>query len=172
MDTEILKNCPECGAEFYAHVVSCNTCNIELEQKDPFAPKDQKEIAGELKAEDQGLVPVDHGSGDRISELSILLRENGIECAITKEDGGKSCSSTCVLLTKPENSDRAVELIEQYWEEKHPEIKQAKLDKEGGKCPACGFIAGDAAECPDCGLFLGDTIEHDHEHSDDDCGSC
>ncbi|MCK4739741.1 MAG: hypothetical protein KAT46_07310 [Deltaproteobacteria bacterium] len=175
METELIKVCPSCSAEFYAHIESCNGCGIALVtpeeklelDKNPEPTSDANIDA--LTDFDGEYVCVDKGSSHRLAELQIALKKSSIESEIVAEKGGGcSNSGNCLLLVTKEYGQAAANAIRDHWHSEHPEIAEAEANMAEGKCPCCGFDAGSASECPDCGLNLAIPIEE----GDDDCSTC
>jgi hypothetical protein len=54
-----------------------------------------------------------------------------------------------------EDAEKALERIEEYYSEVHPEIRASREMISNGKCPACASPVGsEATECGECGLTL------------------
>jgi hypothetical protein len=175
---EQVKVCPECEAEFFAHIEECNGCAVKL-----ITPEELKHIQASddlAVAEGQGtrdefgeMVCVDKGTPNRVTELKAMLAKKGIECEITAEDNGSpSCKgSTRLLLLAPKTAeDVSIRLIDDHWQRLHPELLDSGRLASVDNCPACGHNTGGASECQDCGLTL--RIEPDEPEDDDNCGSC
>lgn len=160
-DTRI---CPECGAEYFAHIVSCATCEVQL-----LSPGEKKMMP---RAEGD-LVCVDEGTYERATELARELKKQGVECEVLNMGKGKSCSSNGEFgLFVPQSIARqTVGMIEELMLKLYPELIEVDARLEAGLCPACGAPSNGEAECPDCGLNLGGG-GHDHGGCGGDCGPC
>lgn len=194
-----LKVCPECEAEFFAHIEKCNKCMIGLITAEEFETRKAKELRAEdesgfgLEGGDGGggsssspgsdgveidgeYTSVDRGAIGRITELAGALTASGIACdVVADEDAASSCGKKEVffLLVRNEDKDQAIKNIDNYWHTLHPEVREASELMEQGICPACSYNAGDALECPDCGLVLATVIEDDgHDHNGGSCPTC
>ena len=179
---ENVKICPECNAEFFPHIVECNSCDVELVTPEEAAEGSETinamtvpppAITGEdatLNTLTGELVCLETGSPKKLSELQGVLRERGIETELVKEGapaggegivggggGGSSCNSQCMLLVGTQYRETAAEIIKGYWLKLHPELRNGEENADKGLCPCCGFKTGSAEECPDCGLYLGST---------------
>jgi len=157
------KICPECGAEYFAHIVNCASCEVQL-----IRPDEKRQLP---KAEGE-LVCVDEGDYDRATELARELKKQGVPCEVLNMSKGKSCSSGggFGLFVPMSIARQTVGMIEALMLRLHPELIEAEARLEAGLCPACGAPASGAAECSDCGLNLGGG-GHDHGGCGD-CGPC
>ncbi len=160
--SEDTRVCPECGAEYFAHIVSCATCEVQLVRHG-----EKKELP---KPEGE-LVCVDEGTYERATELARELKKTGIECEVLNMSKGKSCSSSggFGLFVPLSIARHTVGKIEELMRRLHPELAEADSRQEAGLCPACGAPAKGAAECPDCGLNLSGG---GHGGCGDECGPC
>lgn len=162
---EDVKVCPECDAEYYAHIDECRGCGVPLVF--PGEAAEQKVRA----VDDSPLVCIEEGTPERLNELSGALLAAGIEGQILRADAGGGCGGGGVGLYVPQSIAReAVNAIDDYWLKKHPELKEMEERMSQGICPACGAqlamttTAGSIRECPDCGLNF------EPGHGGDDCG--
>lgn len=148
--------CPECETEYLPHIRECADCGaLLLLHEELAAGKKKKKGLSQL-----GLltaVTVREGDLDWLTELSSVLLDASIPCAVTSEAG---CNKTCCgskgrLIVAVEDFERAQERIEEYFIEKHPEAMASAELINQGKCPACGSSVSERDfECPDCGLAL------------------
>ncbi len=166
---EDVKVCPECDGEYYAHITECRGCGVPLVFPGEAAAK--KITAND----DSPLVCIEEGSQERLNELSGALLAVGIEPKILRADAGGSCGGGGVGLYVPQSVARdATSALDDYWLNKHPELKEMEERMSQGICPACGAklaistTAGVVKNCHDCGLNFTPG------HGDDDCdsGSC
>lgn len=154
MDEDV-KVCPECDAEYFSHVDECRGCGVRLVWPGEEAPKVAK------GAGDSPLVCIEEGDQTRLGELAGVLRGAGIETQILGTSQGKSCSGGIGLFVPQDHAKLAVETIDSYWLNKHPELKEMEQMLNSGTCPACGAKLGTnttvefSGTCPDCGLNLG-----------------
>lgn len=110
-----------------------------------------------IPASGSELVIIREDTPEVIRELQTYCGERGYDTQITLAPGCStgSCALRYVLLIARQNAPAGAALVEQYFFEQYPELKQARQEQEKGNCPACGYPAGDMArECPDCGLAL------------------
>lgn len=150
------KICPDCGAEYFAHIENCADCGTALLLPEERA-KAQEEKKRCMDTTSENSVIVREGSLNWMDELSEVLINSGIPCVVKANDGcGKGCcGDTHHLMVSSEYAEKAIERIAVYYMELHPELKDSNEMINQGKCPACGYAAGaDAVECPDCGLTL------------------
>lgn len=159
-DTRI---CPECGAEYFAHIMNCSTCEVPL-----IRPGEKKEMP---KAEGD-LVCIDEGTYERVGELARELKKTGVECEVLNMSKGKSCSSSggFGLFVPRSIARQTVSMIEELMLKLHPELVEVDARLEAGLCPACGSPANGEPECPDCGLNLGGG--HGADGCGGGCGPC
>ena len=150
------KTCPDCAAEYFAHIENCADCGAVL-----LLPEENKKVQDERKlCRDKILespVAVREGDLKWLDELYNVLINAGIPCVVSNDDGcgKKCCGSSLRLLVSAQNAEEANELIERYYAEVHPEIQVSQELVGQGKCPACGSpVAPDTVECMDCGLTL------------------
>lgn len=162
MDEQI-KICPECGAEYYAHIKSCKGCEVDL-----IFPHEKAAYKKNLPKAEGELVCIEEGPYDRVSEISRELKKEGIEAQVLNAGAGKSCSSSSFGLFVPMSIAReTVRTIEEIYNRLYPELRQAEQRLQAGQCPACGAgLSASSDECPDCGLYLGGGA------GPDDCGGC
>jgi uncharacterized OB-fold protein len=156
MDEVDIKICPECGAEFYPHVEECSDCGVALAWRENLEWEGAKMETQVGEPTGEG-VAVRQGSQGFVNELSILLTARGIANAVRPIDdcGPGKCASTYALMVEKGREQDAVETIEAYYREQHPELALSDERVAQDKCPACGFYVGpDAQECRDCGLPL------------------
>ncbi len=102
-------------------------------------------------------VPVKEDSQSLIKELSDMLLERGVESRIALAPGCQAgtCSCRFHLLVHKNDSQAALENIDEYYMELHPEMRDSHEWAAQDKCPACGFdVEENAKECADCGITL------------------
>ncbi|GBE04506.1 MAG TPA: hypothetical protein ENG95_01430 [Nitrospirae bacterium] len=151
-----VKICPECNAEYFAHIEKCADCGVVL-----LLPEENQKVQEEKKRLrekplEQGVV-VSEGELKWMQELQDVLLDSGVASAVTADDGCNKgcCGNTCRLQVSSEDVEKAKDRVEQYYAEVHPEIQASNELASSGKCPACGSaVDADAVECPDCGLIL------------------
>ncbi len=162
------KICPDCGAEYLAHVEKCADCGAALLLPEELEKaREEKKRLMEEAVENEAVVR--EGDLNWMSELYAVLIDAGIPCTVRADTGcKKGCGAKHRLVVSPEDYERAQERIEGYFMEMHPEIR-ASLELTGqGRCPACGSPVGAGdRECPDCGLPLL-IVEEDGEKSQQD----
>lgn len=166
MDEQV-KVCPECGAEFFAHVIECNRCETELvspeEARGP-APKKSHDPT-------EGLACVEEGTYERANEVAWTLRSAGFDVQVLRTPGGSSCKGSFGVFVDRSAASEAVKKIQKAWNQSHPEVAAAEERMRKGMCPACGaLLMGSSEECPDCGLFLGVREDDCDDHGG--CGTC
>jgi hypothetical protein len=156
MAMQRIKICPDCLTEYYPHIENCADCGaVLLLPEEIKKAQDKKKLCREKALENQ--VVVREGDLKWMSELSHVLIDSGISCAVRTDAGCSKgrCGHTHYLLVSSQDAEKAHEKVEEYYAEIHPEIQASKEMLNQGKCPACGSHADpDAAECPDCGLTL------------------
>ena len=168
---EDVKICPECNAEFFAHIALCNGCGVELVRPGEELPQSVKSIPT-ISGSERDLVCVDQGDTVRLGELSRMLDGLEIPSEIVKPEGaGQGCGSgTLMLIVSAPLAEAAKQAIDEYWLKVHPELKDAHEREASDQCPACGAqVSATEAACSDCGLNLGG----DEPPADSgNCGSC
>ena len=193
--TDAIKICPECKAEFFAHVSTCNQCDVALispveeplEKAPPAGALPQAEGKGQGCNPRQGcnpLVSIMSGPCDRLKEFSTELEFIGIENKVLNtgargatpvagafQAGACSAGEGYGLFVPESLAGVSLKAIEDFQKRIYPELRQAEDALLNGLCPACGAdIKNSPGECPDCGLNLsgagGDGCD------DDGCGSC
>lgn len=160
--SEEVKICPECGAEYFAHVSECRACEVPLiSPGDNISKRPAVSPGGEL-------VCIEEGDYDRVTELARGLNRSGVECKVLNiaRGGGSSCSGGGFgIFVQQSIAREAVKTVEDLWQKLHPELRQTEERLDAGLCPACGSgLNGSMNECPDCGLYLGG--------GGDNCGGC
>lgn len=171
MDQDV-KICPECGAEYFAHVDECRGCGVLL----VFPGQETKKTY--TSQDDSPLVCIEEGTPDRLQELAGALRAVGIEPQVLRAGAGSSCSGGGVGLFVPQVvAKEAVKALDEYWLKKHPELKEMEERLNAGQCPACGATiavstSGFVSECPDCGLNLGGPPGSGGDCNTGGCGTC
>ncbi|HBG46708.1 MAG TPA: hypothetical protein DDW94_06915 [Deltaproteobacteria bacterium] len=165
MDDET-KVCPECGAEFFAHVNVCNRCDTELVSPEEMrGPSPRPATPG-----NEGLVCLEEGTYDRANELAWALRSDGFEVTVLRAPAS-SCKGGFGVFVDREVAVDAAARVDELWKRSNPEIADAEERLKKGLCPACGAaLMGSSEECPDCGLFVG--VADDDCSGDGSCGSC
>jgi len=96
-------------------------------------------------------------SQELIRELAHMLTEKGFKASVTVAQGCKAgtCGCKFLLLVLAKDSQAALQCLDEYYMELHPEMKETQEWMDQGKCPACGFDVGEKdKECSDCGLTL------------------
>jgi ribosomal protein L37E len=159
------KICPDCGTEYLLHIEKCADCGAVLLLHEEYEKARLEEERLRQQAVDDE-VAVREGDLSWMSELYSVLIDSGIPCAVRSDSCcGKSCRPTCRLVVSRDDVQRALERIEEYFAEMHPEIRASRELLMEGKCPACGFPVGaDVRACPDCGLML--LIEEEEKAGD------
>ncbi len=90
-------------------------------------------------------------------KLASMLSEKGIPSRITLAPGCSTgtCGCRFILLVAKNDVEAALDSIDEYYMELHPEIRESNEWAAEDRCPACGHHVGkDARECSDCGLLL------------------
>jgi len=151
---EQTKLCPNCSAEYYAHIEECSTCEVALVTAEELSRR---------KAPRSGegpLVCIEEGDYDKVTGLAHALDGLGFETQVLKAPGG-GCSGGFGIFVAQSIAREAAGNIEALWHKLYPEIKEAEARMDSGLCPACGskFSHSDV-ECPDCGLYLGGDGSH------------
>ncbi|MBI4949814.1 MAG: hypothetical protein HY955_06675 [Deltaproteobacteria bacterium] len=145
-----IKICPGCGAEYYAHIKICRSCDVEL-----LTPDELKRLKSVPRAEG-ALVCIYEGDYDRVSVLASALDRDGVETKVLKAPKA-GCGGGDFGLFVPETIARFAALkVDEAFNRMYPDLKEAEERLASGQCPACGsaLIEG-YGECPDCGLNLG-----------------
>lgn len=155
MDAQV-KLCPECGAEYYAHITECGNCEVAL----VFPEEIEKGTAPTPKAKAEGdLVPIMQGELQKMKEIAYGLKAMKIECQILNAGGvGSSCSSGggYAIFVHQTIARDAAKAADEVYRNLHPELDELDERYRQGQCPACGADARNAPGiCPDCGLNLG-----------------
>ncbi len=165
MDEQV-KICPNCSAEYYAHITECRACEVAL-----VTPEEFSRAKAPRKAEG-ALVCIEEGDYDRITGLARALGSLGIEAQVLMPPGG-GCGGGFGIFVQQSIAREAARKVEELWHRLYPEIKDAEARLDSGLCPACGskFSPSDA-ECPDCGLFLGGGGDCSGGHSGCGPGGC
>ncbi|MBI5827688.1 MAG: hypothetical protein HZB22_08180 [Deltaproteobacteria bacterium] len=163
MDEDV-KICPQCGAEYFPHIMVCAACEVPLIRPAEAPKMDLPDPAGSL-------VCVEEGDIHRVTELVRGLGSAGIEYEIMKIDGGGACSKSADygIFVDSALAGPAVRVIDEFLRKVYPELKDAQDRRDEGVCPACGAdVRGSTSgECPDCGLNLGGGGP-----GGDTCGGC
>lgn len=153
------KQCPECGAEYYAHIEECGTCHIKL-----LSSKDIAE--GRIDANSlSALTCIMEGPLDRLKEIAHGLDTAGFESRILNaksDDEGDDCcatgcgSDTFGIYLSQSVAEKARLIARDLQNRMYPEIAEMEEQISKGNCPACGHnIEFALSECPDCGLYIG-----------------
>lgn len=159
MDEQV-KICPECRAEYYAHITKCRSCDVAL-----VSPEEAS--ANKLPTAQGELVCIEQGAYERVLEFATLLESSGIGAKTLNVRSTDSCSSegSFGLFVHQSLAQASVKIIEDFCERVYPEMREAQDRLAAGLCPACGTdIKNAKSECPDCGLSLSD------ECGDTGCG--
>jgi hypothetical protein len=160
MDEQV-KICPECKAEYYAHITKCRSCDVAL-----VSPETAH--ADKMPAPQGELVCIEQGAYERILEFATLLESSGIGAKALNIRPGNSCSSEggFGLFVQQSLAPASVKIIEDFCERVYPGMREAQERLAAGLCPACGAdIKNAVSECPDCGLSLS------NECGDTGCGN-
>lgn len=165
---ENVKLCPECGAEYFAHVAECGGCEIPLVHPEEL---DKARTTRIEEAEDT-LVCILEGPKDRLKEIAYGLKSKGVDSQVLKTvSGGSSCSTGggFGIFVAREAASAAAELMPGIMNNYKDELINVDEYYSQGKCPACGADAMNSPnECPDCGLNLGGGGgEGGHDHGCD-----
>ncbi|UCG79113.1 MAG: hypothetical protein JSV21_04600 [Nitrospirota bacterium] len=150
-----VKLCPDCGAEYFAHIYQCADCGaVLLTPEENKAAQDEKQRRREQAVQDA--VAIRQGDIKWMGELYNALIDAGISCTVVSDDGcNKGCCDTCYLVVSREDAEKANESVEEYLRKVHPELQESHDLTSLGKCPACGSSVGSSdVECSDCGLTL------------------
>ncbi len=156
MDEDVLI-CPECNAEYFAHVTECNDCAVPLVRPgDVGGGAAELDEAGQGRAGPSGFVVIERGSLSSITELAGVLGAAGIEHDVVQEKQARGCASSgrFSLMVPGALTDPALGCIEEYWNALHPEVKEARERLDRGLCPCCGSYIGGMETCRECGLVL------------------
>ena len=152
----LIKTCPECGAEYLPHIEKCADCNvIVLSAEECMKAQEERKRIEETAVDNS--VKVLEGDLSWMSELRTVLQDAGIPCSLHSDAGCRKgcCGDTLQLKVSPEDLERSQQTIEEYLMELDPDLRMVKEMLGKGKCPACGSSIGrDARECQDCGLPL------------------
>ncbi len=151
-----IKICPDCSAEYFAHIDKCAHCDTALMMPEEVTIV-QEERKQCMKKDLEGRVIVKEGDKKWIDELYDVLIDANVPCNISADAGcNKGCSAdTRSLMVSKQDVEKAVGFIEEHYARTHPEIQASNEMASQGKCPACGSTVGsDAVECTDCGLTL------------------
>ena len=150
MDDDV-KLCPECEAEFFAHITECNRCEVPLVSPEELRKGPVRKAEGEL-------VMVMQGSLDSMKEIAYGLKTREIKSTILNiGETGKSCSGGDYGLFVHQSIAReAVEAAGKIHNKLYPEIAELEESYRKGEGPACGADVRNApGVCNDCGLHLG-----------------
>ncbi len=155
---ESTKQCPECGAEYYAHIEVCGSCDVKL-----LSSQDISE--GRINPTSiSALVCIMEGPIDRLKEISHGLDLAGFESRILNaksEDDGDCCATGCGsdtfgIYLSQSVAEKAASVARDLQNRMYPEIAEMEDQISQGNCPACGHsIEFALKECPDCGLYIG-----------------
>ncbi|MFQ5328621.1 MAG: hypothetical protein ACE5D4_01370 [Thermodesulfobacteriota bacterium] len=165
-----VKVCPECNAEYFAHIVECGGCGVPL--KLPKELEAMRERQRQFEEEEiQNGIPIKDGEKSLIFELHNVLIDRGYPCRVISSSDGTpgKCGEKFLLIVPEEEVLSAAQALKDYNYEIYPELKESEELAAQGKCPACGCDVGaNAKECSDCGLIL--LIEGQEECVDEGCG--
>lgn len=165
-----VKVCPECNAEYFAHIVECAGCGVPLKLPEELEALLERQRQFE-EEEVQNGVAIKEGEKNLIFELHHVLIEKGYPCRVITSPGATpgKCEEKFLLIVPEEEAPSATQSLKDHSHEMYPELKESEELAAQGRCPACGFDVGaDAKECPDCGLIL--LIEGQEECGDEGCG--
>ncbi len=150
MDDNV-KLCPECEAEFFAHITECNRCEVPLVSPEELRKGPVRKAEGELTMIMQGAM-------ERMKEIAYGLKAREIKSKILNAGGTeKSCSGGDYgLFVHRSIAREAVEAAVKIHNKLNPEIAELEESYRKGECPACGADVRNApGVCNDCGLNLG-----------------
>lgn len=164
--TEDTKVCPDCGAEYFAHVIECNRCMVDLVPSSEMrggAPSDAK------KHPSDGLVCIEDSSYERANELAWALREKGFDATVLRAPAA-SCGGGFGVFVEQSIAKDAALYRDSLLRKANAGLDEAEAKLRKGVCPACDApLMGSSEECPDCGLFIGATEDCEGDGS---CGGC
>ena len=165
---EDVKVCPECGAEYFAHVASCRACEVEL-----VCPGEKAHPEKKPRQEEDPLVCIEEGALDKAKGVHADLKSLGFDSKVLNVGGGVSCSSAVYgVFVNQSAAGPALKRLEELLHKRHPELKVMEEKISDGRCPACGSPLYYAVyECPECGLNLGGG-GHMGGGGCGDCGPC
>jgi hypothetical protein len=148
-----VKLCPECGAEYFAHITECGTCEVAL-----IFPEELEK--GPAPKAEGDLVPIMQGDLQKMKEIAYGLKSKEIECQVLNAGGvGSSCCSSdggYAVFVHQSIAREAARAADEVYRKLHPEIDEMDERYRQGQCPACGADARNApGVCQDCGLNLG-----------------
>lgn len=157
------KICPECNAEYYAHITECRSCEVPLifphEKVDSRVPKGEG-----------ALICIEEGTYERITELVQALQKEGFDAKVLRAPSNSCGGGEYGAFVAQNIAREAAKKADELWQKMFPELIDAEEKLKQGLCPACGAsLMGSSDECPDCGLFVGDP---DNCGGDGSCGSC
>lgn len=165
-----VKVCPQCDAEYFAHVTSCAHCNIEL-----VAPEMKSAAKMHLPKPDGQLVCIlEDGSFERVKDLATRLAHEGVG-AIALKMSDESCAHDQYGIFVPENhAPLALEKFPAMIRKLYPELAVAEELMNSGHCPACGANLKEvwSNTCPDCGLTLIASGDHGGDNCGGGCSTC
>ena|SRR3990172_1424286 len=167
---EDVKICPECGAEYFAHVSECRGCEVPLVHPGESAPVERK-----APVDSDPLVCIAEGDLGRARALQADLKSAGFDSKVLNMNQGKSCSGGFGVFVNQSLAAQAAGKLQELFYKRNPEVKEMEKKVSEGRCPACGAeIFYSVYECPDCGLNLsGGGHGGGHSHSGgDNCGEC
>ncbi len=151
MDDQV-KLCPECAAEYFAHITECGNCEVPLVSPEELKKKPAHKAQGEL-------IPIMQGELQKMKEIAYGLKSREIECQVLNAGGvGSSCSpgGGYAVFVHMAIAREAVKAADEVYRKLHPELDDMDERYRQGQCPACGADARNApGVCPDCGLNLG-----------------
>ena len=145
--------CPQCGAEYFAHITDCAECKVPLQRPEDL----ERERADFISEVGEDAVALTEGKMAELKDMRRVLDKEGIKAFINFASGCKpgGCNSTSILFVAKGNAEAAVSFLQKHFVPDNPEDSDHEEDITEDQCPACGFHAGvDAIECPDCGLAL------------------
>jgi hypothetical protein len=151
-----VKICPECNAEYFAHIVECASCGVTLKLPEELEALRERQRRFE-EEEVQNCVVIKEGEKDLVFELHHVLLKKGYPCRVipSPDTTPGKCGETFLLIVPKEEAPSAKQCLKEHSHEMYPELKQSEELAAQGKCPACGFDVGaNTRECPDCGLLL------------------
>ena len=174
-DAEV-RVCPECGAEFQPHVLTCIDCGADTVSGASMAGRVRPGPAPSLGhrfslPEDREAVCARTRKLEEAEGLGIFLERHGVPCRLEVEELPDSAPlrqhqhpwfKVMVPITDPA---RTVELIRRFdqIQIRATGMRFQELPPQGW-CPACGTHAGEGVEwCPECGLGIGGDEDPDDD---------
>lgn len=156
MYQEPVKVCSKCGEEYSPEAMVCVECGGRLVMEEEY-----ERMRVPLTGEEEQLVCVREDGYRYLDELRQRMKTDGVRSAIHLHSDScraGSCQMLYGLYVKPEDENKAKEIIHAHWLKGAPEQASSFEYKEqelSGICPACSTaIPENSAECPECGLVV------------------